>query len=178
MTNARDCVWPLVEQMHRAEEGGLHFLALMAALTLPDIAAALSDEKGKTSASKYRAWIEHWLSYDEPSAYRLYKFRCAFLHEGSFAPDSETRGPLARVIFVEPRPGQAEMHGPEATLFDTSTGTGYMPLSVDAFIGEVTDAVERWLVAHGQSHRVSRNAERLVRRYPEGLGPFRVPVIA
>lgn len=48
----------LVSQTQKAVEAKLYYLALMSALTIPDIAAALESSDGLASGARYAAWYE------------------------------------------------------------------------------------------------------------------------
>jgi len=81
---------------------GLHYLALMGALAVPDMCAALAAKNGRTDGTKYRQWVRSHLSEADRQGLSpgdLYRFRCSILHQGS----GHHRGDeLERVMFVEP----------------------------------------------------------------------------
>lgn len=158
--------------MRRASEAGLYYPALMMALVFPDICASLSAENGRTSGSKYRAWLVEHAAQPKDEAALLYGFRCSMLHQGSAFPD---RGdfPLA---FIEPTPGASQLHNLSTVVGDSRIGW----LSVPLFVEEIATAVENWVHSYESSETVMRNMERFVRRRPEGLPPHVVgaPVIA
>lgn len=170
--DAREHVWPFVDEMQRAYQAELYYLTLMAALALPDIGAALSDPKGVTSKAKYVAWVEEWLGYEPASAVRLYKFRCSYLHEGSFIPHATAGVDPVRILIFEPGAGRVMVHGPQATIVYTPTGEQFSPLSLESFVREVSGATDKWLARYGQSNTVLSNLAKFVQRHPHGFGPF------
>ncbi len=46
----------LLKQIAHADEAGMYLLALMGALSLPDIAAALQSPDGRTNRKRYERW--------------------------------------------------------------------------------------------------------------------------
>lgn len=162
----------LVRQMREASGDGLYFAALVLALTLPDMCAALSAENGRASRSKYQTWLAEHLPTSIENAAGIYDFRCSLLHQGSAHPQSG--GP--RLAFIEPSPGQPQLHNLSTDVGGDVVGW----ISVPMFVDEVGQAVERWFLRYGESTLVARNMQRFVRRRPGGLPPHvaGAPVIA
>lgn len=111
----------LIDQIEASLGSGLYFLSLYTALTIPDIAGALSSENGAASGAKYAAWFEDWVrprffetvlasvrlehrQYVQPIENPLtgedcYRFRCSLLHQGS---SQHRKSPFSRIMFIEP----------------------------------------------------------------------------
>src|SRR5215211_1590498 len=159
------------DQVLQAADARLYYLALGAALTIPDMCAAAAAPDGVTSGARYQDWCDQWLGM--PFAKRvgpegamgievlfltaadIYKLRCAFLHQGRTEHHKLTHG---RVFFVEPSPYWVQMNITDAGL----------QLDVAQFIRDVVDAGRRWIASARTDPTVARNLELFVRRYPDG----------
>lgn len=171
--SAARSIQPIVDQMRAASAANLYYVALITALTLPDICAALEAENGKSTRSKHKAWLVVHGGRSEEAADIVYGLRCSLLHEGSGYPHGQT----LRVAFVEPRPGAASpVHGVNMLM-----GEGQVLwYGIPEFVEEVALAVEAWTSKYGAASTVLRNLEKVVRVRLEGLPPFvaGAPVIA
>ncbi len=164
-----------MRQVVGALDNGLYLPALITTLTLPDICASLTHQRGKTDGDRYIRWAKKWLQYSPDAAARLWQFRCGLLHTGSLGQSQDAL--VARMMFVEPAAGVPEVHGPEATVF--FEGHAYTPISLEAFVQEMIAAVERWLERYNADDLVQFNAARSVRRHPHGFAFIAdAPVIA
>jgi hypothetical protein len=170
-TEPREAIAPFIGQIKQASDAGLYLVALMTALTLPDMLAALSSMNGRATGEKYRAWLQKYLGQSAEVAAQLWGFRCSLLHQGSPYP----HGGFDRIAFVEPG-GPLEVH-----YSSTQVGEDRVAwLSVPMFVDDMQRAAEDWLSKHEGSENVRRNLTRFARRRPEGLAPHvvGVPVIA
>jgi hypothetical protein len=172
----------VLDQVDAAIDAGLYYVALMGALTIPDLCAALEtpDEPvGKRWSRWYEANIQGgyldgpggvpWLSGRD-----AYQFRCAFLHEGSAQPAKETRH--GRIIFVEPG-GPITVHLNSFRMGEVKA----LAIDVQMFVHDVTSAARRWLDAIEGTEPFETNLRsRVVTRHADGLPPFigGAPVIA
>ena len=50
-----------IRQVESSLDHGLYYVALMSALTIPDMAAALESSDGTTNGEKYQKWYEKWV---------------------------------------------------------------------------------------------------------------------
>lgn len=158
----------MVDQIRRARDQGLYYLALLGALTLPDICAGLAAPDGKTSGPKYKAWVEAYVPHQAAQAAELYGLRCSLLHQGSMHP----HGHPYRIAAM----ASGQLHN-----LSTEVGTDRVGwLSIPILVDKVTEAAERWFVQYGQTNTVKRNLEKFARLRPEGLPPHvgGAPVIA
>lgn len=164
-----------LNQIDAANRAGLHYLALMGALAVPDMCAALAAKNGRTDATKYRQWVRDYVTEADRqglSPADLYRFRCSMLHQGS----GRHRGDeLERVMFVEPGKG---LKVSSTKMIDIGGGSTHVIDLVD-FCDSITSAASAWLTAHAASPRVTTNLEKFIRRHPNGVAPFIVgtPVI-
>lgn len=149
-----------IRQIRLASGAGLYYLALWGALTLPDICGALGSENGRATGPKYKAWIEEFIPALKDGAADIYGLRCSMLHQGRAAP----HGGDTPVAFMAP--GAPQIH---LLTTETTDGDRINWLSIEMFVGEVTEAAERWYVEFGDTQRVRRNFEKFARLRPEGL---------
>ena len=165
----------LLDQIDAANGAGLHYLALMAALAVPDMCAALAAKNGRTDGTKYRQWVRSNLSEADRQGLSpgdLYRFRCSMLHQGS----GHHRGDeLERVMFVEPGTG---LKVSSTKMVDIGGGSTHVIDLVD-FCAAITAAARFWLAANAATSRIATNLEKFIKRYPNGVAPFVVgtPVI-
>ena len=157
----RAAIGPFIGQMKQASDAGLYLVALITALTLPDMLAALSSVNGRATGEKYLTWLQTHLGQSAEDAAQLYGFRCSLLHQGSPYP----HGGFHRIAFVEP--GSGQLHNLSTQVGEDRVGW----LSVPMFVDDMQRGAEDWLSKHGGSHNVRRNLTRFARRRPEGLPP-------
>src|SRR4051794_16232699 len=92
----------LLRQIEAADHQGLTYLAVMASLTLPDIASGLESSTGTSNGRLYAEWFDQWLGPEYGafmSGVDCYKYRCSMLHQGVALPHKGAR--LQRVVLVE-----------------------------------------------------------------------------
>lgn len=149
----------ILEEMESGLSSGHYFLALMMALTIPDICAALESKNGKSSSPAYKAWYQNHLS----EAYKIaandcWNLRCSLLHQGrSDNPNSE----VERVIFTLPHRDQIVLHNNRIDKV--------VQIDLVGFCLAMSAAARRWFDATKENETVRRNLERLVRHYPDGF---------
>lgn len=172
----------LISQTRKAVESELYYVALMSALAIPDMAAALSAENGRSKKGElgecYAAWYEKWIrprlaenrARENPlSGVSCWKFRCALLHQGrSQGPNDE----YSKIMFIEPGHQNYSIHycliGDKALL-----------IQLDKFVEEVLRGCELWLESVEGTEPFEKNYSLFARRHPQGLAPYviGVPVI-
>jgi hypothetical protein len=162
----RRALSPLVNEMIGASNAGFYFPALITALTLPDVVAALGSEDGRTSRSKYTAWVMNYLEghKQQQEADDLYGFRCSMLHQASPWP----HGGGQRVAFTPPNVAQAHNFSVRSEVDDSYRVTMF---SVPLFVNELVVGIDRWLGEYAATARVVRNLQRVVVFRPDGLPP-------
>jgi hypothetical protein len=160
----------LVSQVRAAANADLYYLALFGALVLPDICGALDSDNGRASGPKYKDWVRKNVPQQAGQAEEIYGLRCSLLHQGRALP----HGSLFPVAFTFPSTGP-QLHNLSTEVGDDRVGW----LSIPVFVDELTQGVERWLAAEGESRTVVRNLKKFARLRPEGLPPHvNWPVVA
>jgi hypothetical protein len=167
----------LLDEIEEAVAGKLWLLAVTGSLLVPDVAAALRDQSGQTSRSRYKAWWKDsglGIAYDGYlSADDAYRYRCSLTHQASGLHPKADSG---RVLFMPPSP---------VTVHKISMGkigprqTNAVALDITAFAADVVGVARGWLRANKSDPIVQRNLEQSVRLHPKGLEPFiiGVPVV-
>jgi hypothetical protein len=96
----------LLDQIRKALEVDLYYLALFVALALPDICGAIGSSDGNATGQKYAAWFDKYVGpkYGGAAGQHLtggdcYLFRCSLLHQGS---SQHAKSRYSRYLFVEP----------------------------------------------------------------------------
>lgn len=158
----------LVAQVRAASAANLYYVALLTALTLPDMCGALESEDGIASGARSADWFDRNVApayggvLDGESAY---KFRCSLLHQGTTQHASNK---YARLLFVEP--------GASTNIFHNNALNDALNVDVRVFCEDMCRAVDGWLPAARALPQFERNFERFVRRHPDGLAPYIVGV--
>jgi hypothetical protein len=159
----------LIQQIRLASTHGLYYLALLGALSLPDICGALASDNGRASGSKYKDWLRRHVPGQASGADEIYGLRCSLLHQGQAMPHNG-HFPIAFTA-----PGTGQLHNLSTVVGNSQVGW----LSIEMFVDEVTQGAELWLTQYGSSKTVVRNLEKFARLRPEGLPPHVAgPVIA
>jgi hypothetical protein len=180
----------LIDQIESSLGSGAYYLSLFGALTIPDIAGALSSEDGEASGKKYTEWYEKWVrprfaeavrasvpdhaqqyikDMESPlSAEACYRFRCSLLHQGS---SQHPKSPYSRIIFIEP--------GATTNVIHYGQLNDALCIDLNLFCREVTSGARLWLQTVELIPLYQKNYERFARRHANGLVPYigGVPVI-
>jgi hypothetical protein len=162
------------DQVSRASEVGLYYVALAGALMIPDVAGAMDADDGRATNATYKAWFDTYMGgkYSIGSVTLTgedcYGLRCAMLHQGRFKPH---QGVYDRVIFVEP--------GPHGITLHMNRLNNVLNIDVRIFVADMVEAARVWLSQVSGTDVFARNYEQSMKRYPNGLPPFIVglPVI-
>jgi hypothetical protein len=148
----------ILKEMERGLSGGHYFLALVLALTIPDICSALESDDGETNGVAYKNWYQahlgeaYWLAAND-----CWNLRCSLLHQGR---SDHPKSGFERVIFTLPHPDQMVFHN---NVF------GVVQLDLIEFCRQMSAAARRWLATTEESGLVQKNMDRLVRHYPAGF---------
>lgn len=161
----------LSKQIEEALDAHLYYLAVMCALTMPDICSALESEDGRTTRAKYMSWCDSWLmnSYPHLISADLYSLRCGIVHQGK---SGHPKMPYSRVVFTLPVPNK--------TIFHNNIVNDALNLDAVIFCRDMINSVFRWYDQKKDAIYVKANLPRVVRLYPNGLPPYIVgiPVIS
>lgn len=148
-----------------AVSGRHHILALMAALTVPDMCGALDSVDGIASGSRYAAWFDQHLGHVYPSQFVTgqvcFALRCSLLHQGRM---HHTKMPFSRVLFVHGGP----MH---CGLINVNGETG-LQLDLIEFCQDITKAGRQWYASVKNTAQFCANYDAFMRLYPNGFLPF------
>jgi hypothetical protein len=161
----------LLRQIDFGVKANLYYLSLFAALSIPDICAALSSPDGKTTGSRYAAWFDQNVApkyQGRLDGQTCYQFRCSLLHEGNTVhPASQYK----RVIFLEP--------GTNSNIFHNNVINDALNIDVRIFCYDIISSAEDWLSANEACTTFKSNSPKFIQRYANGLAPYFVgpPVI-
>ena len=154
-------------QIDEALDAHLYYLAVVCALTMPDICSALESEDGTTTKAKYQSWCDTWLmaSYPRLSTADLYSMRCGVVHQGKLGhPDLQ----YSHILFTLPRPN--------AVVYHNNITQDALNLDLETFCRDMVDSVHRWYDQAKNAPYVKANLPHIVRLYPKGLPPYFVGV--
>ncbi|USS40070.1 hypothetical protein NF865_06920 [Thermococcus aggregans] len=162
----------LISQIKKALDNNLYYLALLAALTLPDICGALSSEDGKATKQRYIEWFNKYVGEKYKGCLTgedCYYFRCSFVHQGT---SQHPKSNYSRVIFVEPTG--------TSNIFHCNILEDALNIDVRIFVMDILEGVEKWLREVKDTEVFKKNYARFMKRYPNGLPPYivGVPVIS
>jgi hypothetical protein len=162
----------LLRQITWASNAGAYFIALLGALSVPDICGALDSPGGEATGQTYKDWFD---AHVAPSCYGMmdgddcYKFRCSLLHQGT---TQHPKGGYARIIFVEP--------GASGNVFHMNVMNDALNIDVRLFCQDIVTAATAWQASVVGTEPYETNVRKFVTRYPNGLPPYIVgiPVIS
>lgn len=154
----------LLRQIDQTADAGLFYVALYAALSVPDVCAALSAEDGKACGPRYKAWCDTWLAprYNgNLSGETCWHYRCGVLHQHRA---DHPRLAFERVIFVEPRAGHAFFHN--------NVMNGALNIDIGRFVHDVTEVALAWWDASALEANVARNWANTMKLHENGIAPY------
>jgi hypothetical protein len=159
-------------EVEHALDARLYYLALVMALTIPEICAALESPTGDTSgrnAQAYKDWYDANLAAHIPQLTDIdcYSLRCGVVHQGQFGHKNMQ---YARAAFALPE---------APSINGCVAGDIYLHSVVD-FCRTVVLAARAWFAAHQNDANVQTNLPRLVQYRPNGMPPafIGIPVIS
>jgi hypothetical protein len=168
-------------QIQRAADTDLYFLALAGALVIPDICSALESNDGIAKKERYIDWFDkHVATKYVGAAARphlagidCYGLRCSLLHQGRLQPH---QGGYSRILFIEPKAtgttGNIMAHN--------NIMNDALNIDVHTFTNDMVASALGWLATAETSDEYKANFPSFMHRYPNGLAPYigGVPVIA
>ncbi len=161
----------IIKEIRRALDAGLYYIAVVGALSLPDVCAAMESSDGTSSGAQYRSWYNNWLApkYPRITADDIWSLRCGVLHQGRFG---HPRMQYDRVLFTIP--------DGRGTVLHNNIMSDALNLDARWFCSDVLESVSRWSEAKRSDPIVQGNMGRLLKLHPHGLPPYitGVPVIA
>lgn len=161
----------VLAQIRQALGANLYYLALFAALAMPDICGAIDAEDGQATGRTYAEWFDKYVAPKYRGSLTgedCYQFRCSLLHQGSLR---SRKGKYSRLIFVEP--------SATTNVFHNNVLNDALNIDIRIFCNDIAAGVTRWLDEVETTDRFKTNFDKCVRRYPEGLSPYIVglPVV-
>jgi hypothetical protein len=164
-----------LEEIEKALEHSLYYLAIVMALTLPDVCSALENPKGLTNGGMYRRWCKKHLKSRFPhmSPNSLQDLRNGVIHSGQTGIANQQYG---RVIFTVPHPSGNRILNSSIDM----GSSGVLQLDATDFCQGMVEAVRDWYEQVKADVNVKANLPNLVRLRPSGFPPHIVgfPVIA
>lgn len=153
-----------IDEILRAVNGGLYSLAVVGALTIPDICGALGYPNGRADGRRYRHWWDENLPEyaDHMPGDRAYAFRNSLLHQGSAVHE---RREGDRIILMEPRSDGSIVH--RGTHVISATEVAHI-MFIPMLVSDIVTAARTWLNAHAHDPIVAKNLGRFVRRREHG----------
>lgn len=158
----------LIDQMLTASKNRQFHLALVAALVMPDVCGAIESPTGEASGSKYKSWVEKWLSpkYGDGletslSGDTCYYYRCSLLHQNRA---HHPKLKFVRVAFLEPND--------RITMHDCVINN-VLVIDIPTFCQDMADAVSVWLDSQQANPQFKQNLQLGLQRFPSemvGLG--------
>jgi hypothetical protein len=158
----------LLHQIERGLQANLYYLSLIAALSVPDMCAALLSSDGKTTGDRYAVWFDQNVSpkyHGNLDGQTCYQFRCSLLHQGS---TQHSASAYRRVWFLEPGTNSNIFHN---NLISNPEGTA-LNIDVRIFCCDIAISAETWLIANEKSPAFQANFPKFIQRYPNGLLPY------
>ena len=163
-----------LQQVRRALDENLYYVALFVALTIPDICGAMESDDGRACKSRYTAWFDRWVApkYGDPPTLPgevCYYYRCAALHQGRA---THPKMQYKRVLFVEPS-------ATDNILLHNNVLNDALNIDIRLFVRDILEGASKWLQEVENTANYQRNYAHFMRRYPNGLSPYisGVPVI-
>jgi hypothetical protein len=161
----------ILQEIEKALEVKLYYLALTLSLTIPDICSALESPDGVATADRYKDWYRLYVSpeYGNLTDVDCYSLRNGVVHQGRLG---HPRSQYAYVAFTfQNLPNIAVFHG--------NIAMDVLQLDVRIFCRDICGAARRWFEVAKDEPNLKKNLERLVRLRPNGIeGHFDVPCIA
>lgn len=161
----------LLEQIERALDANLYFLALLGSLVIPDICGAIGSEDGTATREKYINWFAKYATNICPflSGEDCWRFRCSLLHQGS---SQHEKSRYKRVLFVDPNA--------TTNVFHCNVLNDALNIDIRIFCLGMVAAARRWLDEVEGTELFKRNMQKFMQRYPNWLVPYivGVPVVS
>lgn len=154
-----------LDQIEKAMDSGLFYLALFCCLALPDICGAISSENGVANRNKYKAWFNKYVApkyHGFLDGDNCYAFRCAAIHQGRAS--HEGLG-YDRILFVD-------SHSNPELWMHKNVLNGVLNLDTRSFCSDIIEGVRQWIADGSQDEAFKRNYITFLRRHKKGLDPL------
>jgi hypothetical protein len=152
----------VMDEIHRAMENKLYYVAISTVLTLPDICVSLISKDGRSDGVRYAKWCNENLKghFTHITGQDLYSMRCGVIHNGRFG---DLKNSVARFIIVLPFRGNF--------INSVVVNDAYI-YNADAFVINFISCVKVWYLQNQFDRNVESNIDRLVQYRPYGLSPY------
>lgn len=152
----------VIHEIERALEHRLYYLAIMIALTLPDVCSALETPDGRANDGLYRRWYKKHLKqrFGALSPSDCWSLRCGVVHQGRMGVKNQK---FSRVIFTTP---ETSVRITNCIINDA------LVYDAELFCLEVIRAVREWYDQAKEQPNVKANLPNLVHFRPHGLLPY------
>ena len=168
-----------LQEIEKAIEAGLYYAALVVALTLPDICAALEDERAYSGRDEYKKWYRENLGdkFTFMSDDAAYSLRCGVVHKGSRELKLKG-GKSPTVVFTLPNAAEWKMHN--CAMGGDPKSPDLLQFDAVDFCHDLIGAVRTWYARKEKDPVVLGNLPNLLQLRPNGIDNFLVglPVIA
>lgn len=161
-----------LDQIQKALELDLYYLALFTSLIIPDICGAIDSVNGEANRFKYINWFDKYVAQKYSGFFTgedCWHLRCSMLHQGS---SQHPKIEYSRIIFVEPSDTKNILHN---NILDDALNIYVIIFCMDIISGSLV-----WLQQIEGTELYKRNYNKFLRRYPNGLLPYisGIPVIS
>jgi hypothetical protein len=158
----------VLNEIEQALHAQLFYLAIVMALTVPDICAALEDRNGRTKSDRYKTWYRANLGDKYPfmTADDCYSLRCGVIHQGRMGSGENSQ--YGRVIFTIP--------DGRGNVFHRNIINDALNLDTVRFCRDVIGAARSWYKENQNNPHVVSNLPNLVQFRPNGIAPYIVGV--
>lgn len=165
----------VLNDIAKALDAGLHYLALSVALSLPDICSSAEEDRKpgdkiwKGTQARYVEWCEQYLipQFSVFTAVDCWALRGGVIHNGKL--HGHPKEQYDRVVFMLP---DARVYMHECISRNNGGVTeSALQLDLKTFCNHMVSAVGRWLDAKQGEPVVRDNLSNLVRLRPGGIAP-------
>jgi hypothetical protein len=169
----------ILTQITRGLERWFHYLAIVSALTLPDICAAMEAEDGWSTKARYMAWWDAWMKAKYPymTSEDAYGLRGGVVHQGKLTKPKAhlTFDRIAFTVLPAMRPSHNNI-----SINSGGSNESVLQLDAGVFCHDVMNSVREWYAVKKDDPNVQAHLPLLLSFRPDGIAPHFVgkPVIA
>jgi hypothetical protein len=179
----------ILQEVEKALDAKLYYLAIAVALSIPDICACLEfdpDNPRRANGDTYAVWCDTNMqsAFNNLAGMDLFYLRCGVLHFGHFG---HTKSKFNRVMFIGP---ESHIRVNRDSIATVMPGVHFSGISAEElrvsgkvlqidlayFCSAIMDAARTWAISKANDANVQRNLPNLVRYRPNGLPPFSIGV--
>lgn len=153
----------LLQETEAAARNGLYMVALMSALSLPEMCGALGAADGEGKGCRYKKWFDKWAA---PKFLGLlngeicYAYRCGMLHQGR---QMHKKLGFERVVFLEQSP-RITSH--------LNVMDGALNIDIPEFVSAIAASVREWIASVEGTEPFESNFRHFIKRHRGGLRPY------